>query len=76
MGNPSPFAPEALAKIIKETLPADVQPGEKVVVATVDQRGAKVAAHFTFDGGWALEAAVEHEWDGETAAGAKVIRRW
>ena len=72
----SPFDPAALDKIIRETLPKDVQPGEKVIVGTVDQRGVKVAAHFAFDGGWQLEAAVAHDWKGDTAAGAKVIRRW
>lgn len=70
------FTREALDKLIADTLPADGEPGQKVLVGTVDQKGAKVAAQFTFEGGWQLEAAAHKDWHGDVGAGARVIKRW
>jgi hypothetical protein len=75
------FSPEALAKVVSETLPTDAQPGEKVVVGTLDQHGAQVVASFknkANSGGvnWELQAAARHDWSGDNSVGAKVLLRW
>lgn len=72
------FSPEQLNQIVQDTLPTDVTPGEKVLVGAVDQHGVKVVAAFTWKGdlNWELQAAVQHDWDGDTKAGGKVILRW
>lgn len=69
------FSPAALDRLVKD-LPSDIAPGEKVIVGTVDEKGAKVSARLAFDGNWQLEAAIRHDWTGDTAAGVKVIKRW
>lgn len=70
------FSPEALAKVVSETLPADAKPGDKVVVGTVDQNGAQVVASFKLKDKWELQAAARHEWNGDNSVGAKVLLRW
>jgi hypothetical protein len=75
------FSPEALSKVVRETLPVDGKPGEKVVVGTVDQDGAQVVASFknmpTHDGfAWELQAAARHDWTGANSVGAAVLLRW
>lgn len=70
------FSPEALKKVIDNTLPADGKTGEKVVVGTVDQNGAQVVASFKFKEKWELQAAARHEWAGDNSVGAKVLLRW
>lgn len=70
------FSKEALDKIVTETLPADAQPGEKILVAGVDRDGVKVAAVFKLKEHWELKAAFEHDWTGDDKLGAQVIGRW
>jgi hypothetical protein len=70
------FSPEALQKVVSETLPTDGKPGEKVVVGTVDQHGAQVVASFKMKDKWELQAAARHDWDGNNSVGAKVLLRW
>jgi hypothetical protein len=70
------FSPEALDKVISETLPADAKPGEKIVVGTVDEHGAQVVASFKMREKWELQAAARHDWDGTNSVGAKVLLRW
>lgn len=70
------FSRDQLQKLITETLPADAQPGEKVIVGTVDSTGAKVVAAFKLKEHWELQAAAEHDWHGDTKAGAKVLLRF
>ena len=75
--SPSIFSPEALQKIVLDTLPTDGQPNEKVVVGTIDQHGAQVVASFKFrEDRWELQAAARHDWTGEDSVGAKVLLRW
>lgn len=74
---PSIFSPEALSKVVAETLPNDGKPNEKVVVGTVDKDGAQVVASFKFkEDRWELQAAGRHNWNGDNSVGAKVLLRW
>lgn len=71
------FSPEALTKVVTETLPNDGKPNEKAVVGTVDQHGAQVVASFKFkEDRWELQAAARHDWNGDNSVGAKVLLRW
>jgi len=77
------FSPDQLARLVRETLPADAAPGEKVVVGTVDQHGAQIVASFKNKGGlvgglkWEVQAAARHEWaSGENSVGTKLLLRW
>lgn len=70
------LSPEALQRVIVETLPPDGRPNEKVVVGTVDQHGAQVVASFKMKERWELQAAARHDWSGENTLGAKVLLRW
>ena len=76
------FSPEQLQRLVRETLPADAQPGEKVVVGTVDQHGAQIVASFKNKGGligglqWEIQAAARHDWDGSNSVGTKLLLRW
>jgi hypothetical protein len=81
MSKTSIFSPEALSKVVSDTLPADARPGEKIVVGTVDQNGAQVVASFknNVQGSglnWELQAAARHDWNGDNSVGAKVLLRW
>lgn len=70
------FSPEALSKIVSETLPADAKPGTKIVVGTVDEHGAQVVASFKKNDTWEIQAAARHDWDGTNSLGAKVLLTW
>ncbi len=75
------FSAAQLETIMRETLPTDAQPGEKVVIFAVDDDGLGVVASFKRQADhagltWELQAAARHAWTGEDAAGAKVILRW
>lgn len=76
MSNLNIFSQEALDKIIKETLPADAKPGEKVVVGAVNDKGVQVVASFKLKGKWEIQAAAKRDWSGKKEAGAKVLLRW
>lgn len=72
------FAPDQLAKVLQDTVPAP-KPGQKgQVVGSVDATGAKVALILTpGDGHWTVEGAFVHDWaDGDNTVGAKVIYAW
>lgn len=70
------FSQDALDKIIADTLPVDAKPGDKVVVGTIDQHGAQVVASFKLKDKWELQAAAQHQWNGDNTVGAKVLLRW
>jgi hypothetical protein len=75
------FTPERLAQIVRETIPStdDMTGCTNVVVASVDQNGAQVVASFRRNNpswGWELQAAVHHDWTGETATAGRVILKW
>jgi hypothetical protein len=70
------FSPASLDAIVRETLPADAKPGEKVVIATVDDAGLKVVASFKLKDKWELQAAAHHPWNGDARVGARVLLRW
>lgn len=73
------FSQSQLDKIVAETLPADAQPGEKVIVGTVDKTGAQVVAAFKMrrdDFTWELQGIARHDWDGNNSGQGKVILRW
>jgi hypothetical protein len=70
------FSPEALSKIVSETLPADAKPGTKAVVGTVDEHGVQVVASFKKNDTWVIQAAARHDWDGTNSLGAKVLLQW
>jgi len=74
------FSPEQLDVLVKNTLPEDARPGEKIIVGTVDQEGVQVVVGFRkgfgASGSWDLEAAARHEWDGSNSVGAKILLRW
>jgi len=75
------FSNEQLAKIVTETLPKDAEPGEKVLVADVNNEGVKVIAAFKFKQvgfkpAWELQAVAEHDWSGDNKVGGKVVMRW
>lgn len=70
-------SPAALDKLITDTMPTDVKPGERVFVGTLDPTGAQIVAGMKFDNGhWTVEAAARHDWDGTNSIGAKVLLRW
>jgi len=73
------FTPDHLAQVIAETIP-DLAPGVKhVVVGTFDLTGAQVVASLKRTSGqvtWQLQAAVRHDWSGDTGAEGKVILQW
>ncbi len=79
---PTIFSAEQLQRLVTETLPADAQPGEKVVVGTLDKHGAQVVASFKNRaaqvGGlhWELQAAARHDWDGANSIGTRLLLRW
>ncbi len=77
------FSPEQLQALVRHTLPADAQPNEKVVIATVDQDGAQIIASFKNRAGpvgglqWELQAAARHDWTtADTIVGGRVLLRW
>jgi len=71
------FSQEALSKVVASTLPADPRDGERVVVGTVDDKGAQIVASFKYkEIRWEVSAAARHEWTGDTSVGAKVLLRW
>lgn len=79
MTTPTLFSPDQLQKLVAETLPSDAQPGEKVIVATVDATGAKVIASFNKQVGaadWSFQWATQYTWKGDVQTGAKIIVRW
>lgn len=73
--NPTLFSDVALAKLVKDTIPADLT-DRHVVIGTVDQHGAQIVASFEFKDRWELQAAARHEWKGDTVIGAKVLLHW
>ncbi len=79
---PTIFSPAQLERLVRDQLPADAQPNEKVVVGTVDRDGVQVVASFKNRGGdvgglqWEFQAAARHDWSGDTQVGTKVILRW
>lgn len=70
------FSPQALNDIIAKTLPADAQPGDKVLVGTVNQDGVAIVASFAFGDGWQLKGAAQLEWGGDYNVGASIIKRF
>lgn len=70
------FSEEQLARLVAETLPPDAKPGEKIVVATVDQQGAKIVAAFKLQDHWELQGAARADWTGDVSAGVKIIGRF
>ena len=70
------FDPAHLDKLVADTLPQNPAPGSKVVVGTVDQKGAQVVAAFKFTDKWTLQTAARHDWNGDNAVGAKVLLQW
>lgn len=76
----SVFSNDRLARIIRETLPADAKPGENVIVGSVDQDGAQIVVGFQRGlgaaGYWTIEAVARHEWSGSNSVGATVLLRW
>ena len=75
------FSPDQLKRIVSETLPQAVGPAHhNAVVVAVDQAGAQVVASFTrpaWEGAtWAVQAAVAHQWTGDTTAAARVVLSW
>ncbi len=75
------FSPEALAKIVNDTIPAE-QPGDThnfVLVGGVDQTGAQIVARFEkARGKWTLDADAvwHHNWTGDNTVGAQVLMKW
>lgn len=73
---PHLFTPDALQKAIDDAS-KDMKPDAKgAVVGTVDASGAKVALIVNANNGWQIQAAIAHNWTGDTQAGAKVIKSW
>lgn len=75
------FSSEQLDRIIAESLPKDAQPGEKIIVGSVDVTGAQVVAAFKYKApnsslDWTIMAAAQHTWDGDNKFGTKVLLRW
>lgn len=74
------FSPEALAKIINETIPLNTDKTHtNAIVAGIDQHGAQVVARFEKQGSaWVLDgdAVVRHDWSGDNSVGARVILKW
>ncbi len=75
------FSPEALAKIVNDTIPASV-PGEQhnfVLVGGVNQEGAQVVARFEKQQhGWVFDADAvwKYDWTGNSTVGAQVLLKW
>lgn len=69
------FSPDALARALA-SVPEPTGGKKNALVGTVDSSGAKVALVMTFSDAWEVEAAVQHDWTGDTTVGAKVIGRW
>lgn len=69
-----------LSRIVRETLPADAQPGETVIVGDVNTHDARIVASFKRQASpkfsWELQGAAEHDWTGDNSVGGKVILRW
>jgi hypothetical protein len=79
--SPILFSPEAIARIVSETIPAVTDPSHRnAIVATVDMTGAQVLARFEYDTkhGWLIDtdAIVRHDWGGDTQAGTRVVLKW
>ncbi len=82
---PPLFSPDALTRQLEQLLPAATAEDWHVVVGTVDEAGARIAASFrrrpnrrANDAGavWELQAVAHHEWAGDSGAGARVILKW
>lgn len=69
------FTPDALARALA-SVPEPIGDKKNALVGTVDSSGAKVALVMSFSDAWTVEAAVQHEWTGDTTVGAKIIGRW
>lgn len=74
---PNPFSPDAMSRLIAETLPA-AETHHVAIVGSVDQTGAQVVAGFTStDGKWSASGAYRHDWTtGDNAGVATVIYKW
>jgi hypothetical protein len=74
------FSPEALDKIVRETLPDQMDGSTHAVVVTTDQEGATAVASFkrteATGFNWELQAAAHHDWSGDNSVGARVILKW
>jgi hypothetical protein len=83
------FSAPQLERLVRDQLPADAIPGEKVVIGTVDRDGIQVLAAFKNQqqpdrfghpavGGlqWEFQGAARHDWDGSNSLSAKVLLRW
>lgn len=69
------FTPDALARALA-SVPEPQSDKKNALVGTVDSSGAKVALVMRFSDAWEVDAAVQHEWTGDTTVGAKIIGRW
>lgn len=69
------FSPEKMQAMV-EALPPDIKPGDKVVMATLDDRGAQVLVRARFDNGLEIQAAARREHNGDIGAGASLVYRW
>jgi len=69
------FSSDALAKVIKETLP-EVPAGKTIaVVGMFDKNGAKIIISFRRDWGhttWQAFGSAQHDWDVQGGAGTKL----
>lgn len=73
------FSPEALDKIVNETIPSTPNATDfhSYVVGGIDQDGAQVVALLKFsDDKWEVSAAARHNWTGDNSVGAKVLLRF
>ncbi len=79
------FSPDALTRQLEAILPAAEAEDWHVVVGTVDETGARIAASFrrrpnrrAAETGavWELQAVAHHDWTGDSGAGARVILKW
>lgn len=76
------FSPDALKKIVTETIPQD-DPNDQhnfALVGGIDQGGTQVVARFSRNrkDKWQLDADAvwRHEWDGDNKVGAQVLLKW
>lgn len=57
------FSPDQL----KQYLPYDAKPGEKIVVGTVDLHGVQVVVDLKLNTNWEVQGVYHHDWGGGLA---------
>lgn len=71
------FTPEALQKVLTDTIPTIPEGKTHAAAAAIDANGARVGLIIgTKDGHWQAKTAFEHDWSGDNKVTGSVLYSW